>query len=205
MDYLTSGSTDFIFGPCGPYWKFMKKLCMSELLGGHILDQFLPVRREEVERFLKLLLKKAEACESVDVGGELMRLTNNIVSRMIMSRRCSDNDNEADEVRKVVKETAELSGKFNVSDYIGFCRNLDLQGFGRRLKEVRENFQTMMERIIEEHEEARKEEKRGGNNEVKDLLDILLDIAEDESLEIRLTRQDIKAFVLVNDVCRVCV
>lgn len=199
VDYLTSGSSDFIFGPCGPYWKFMKKLCMSELLGGRILDQFLPVRREEIERFLKLLLKKADACKAVDVGGELMRLTNNIVSRMIMSQRCSENDNEADEVRKVVKETAELTGKFNISDYIGFCRNMDLQRLGRRLKEVRENFQTMMEQIIEEHEEARKGEKGGRNNGVKDLLDILLDISEDESSEIRLTKQDIKAFILVYD------
>lgn len=198
VDYLTSGSTDFIFGPYGTYWKFMKKLCMSELLGSRTLDQLLPVRREEIQRFMQLMMKKADEVEYIDVGGELMRLTNNIVSRMIMSQRCSGNINEADEVRKVVKETAELTGKFNISDYIGLLRNMDLQRLGTRLKEVRENFQTMMEKIIKEHEEARKEENGGGDDKVKDLLDILLDISEDESSEIRLTRPDIKAFVLVN-------
>ncbi|KAF2307817.1 hypothetical protein GH714_032069 [Hevea brasiliensis] len=61
VDYLTYGSADFSFAPYGPYWKFMKKICVSELLGGRILDQFLPVRHEEIRRFLHLMLKKANA------------------------------------------------------------------------------------------------------------------------------------------------
>ncbi|KAH7511013.1 hypothetical protein FEM48_ZijujUnG0057600 [Ziziphus jujuba var. spinosa] len=204
VDYLTYGSADFSFAPYGPYWKFMKKLCMSELLGGRTLEQLLPVRLEEIKMFLELMLKKADANEAVDVGGELTRVTNNVISRMVMSQRCSENENEADRVRKLVKETAELTGKFNLSDYIGFCKNIDLQGFRKRLKEVRENFDTMMERIIKEHEEARKKEKKinggGDDHGVKDLLDILLDIAEDERSEIRLTRENIKAFILESDI-----
>ena len=30
VDYLTYGSADFSFAPFGPYWKFMKKLRISE-------------------------------------------------------------------------------------------------------------------------------------------------------------------------------
>ncbi|EXC30900.1 Cytochrome P450 93A1 [Morus notabilis] len=195
VDYITYGSADFSFAPYGPYWKFMKKLCMSQLLGGRTLDLLLPVRREELKRFLRVMLKKAEENAAVDVGGKLIILTNSVISRMVMNQRCSEKDGEANEVRKLVTETAELTGKFNLSDYIWFCKNLDLQGFGKRLKEVREKFDTMMERIIKEHEEARKEAKREGDL-VKDLLDILLDISEDESSEIRLTRENIKAFIL---------
>ncbi|KAH7512426.1 hypothetical protein FEM48_Zijuj12G0089600 [Ziziphus jujuba var. spinosa] len=136
--------------------------------------------------------------EAVEVGEELLKLTNNITSRMSISKSCCDNENEANLVRKLVKETAEITGKFNLSDYIELCKNIDLQGFGRKLKEIRDDFDTMMERIVKEHEEARKEGKRGGGNgSVKDLLDILLDISEDESSEIRLTRQDIMTFILV--------
>nr|GEZ06681.1 cytochrome P450 93A3-like [Tanacetum cinerariifolium] len=47
-------------------------------------------------------------------------------------------------------------------------------------------------RIIKEHEEARK----CGTREVKDLLDILLDIDQYKSLEIDLTRENIKALIL---------
>ncbi|MBA0642882.1 hypothetical protein Goklo_027215 [Gossypium klotzschianum] len=194
VDYLTYGSADFSFAPYGPYWKFMKKICMSELLSGRMLDQFLPVRREELIRFLQFMLKTANASEKVDVGGELVRLTNNIVSRMIMNDTCCNNEDEAAEVRKLVEVIAKLSGQFNLSDFIWFCKNLDLQGMNKKLKQVRDKFDSMMDRIIKEHEEARKTNK--DDNTVKDLLDVLLDISQDESSEMRLTRENIKAFIL---------
>ncbi|OMP03976.1 Cytochrome P450 [Corchorus olitorius] len=197
VDYLTYGSADFSFAPYGPYWKFMKKICMSELLSGRMLDQFLPVRREEIRQFLQFMMRKVNASEKVDVGGELVRLTNNVVSRMIMNQICSNDDDEAEEVRKLVQAIAELTGKFNLSDYIWFCKNLDLQGMKKKLKQVRDKFDTMMDRIIKEHEEARKRKEDGGDT-VKDLLDILLDISADENSEMKLTRENIKAFILLD-------
>ncbi|KAK6149195.1 hypothetical protein DH2020_016720 [Rehmannia glutinosa] len=199
-DYLTYGSQDFSFAPYGPYWKFMKKLCMSQLLGGQTLDLLQPVRRYEIKRFVEFLAKKANDGKSVDIGSELVRMTNNVISRMIMSERCSGDENEAGEIRNLVHDVAELTGKFNVSDYIWFCKNLDLQGFGKRSKEVRDRFDEMMERIIDEHEIRRRERLKQKSEEgeivVKDLLDILLDIAEDGSSEMKLTRENIKAFIL---------
>lgn len=131
----------------------------------------------------------------VNVGKELMRLTNNIISRMALSKRCSDKEDNANEVRRLVREMTELAGKFNLSDSIWFCRNLDIQGFGNRLRDVRDRYDAMMERIIKEHLDAREEEKYGSR--VKDLLDILLDFHEDPSSEIRPTRENIKAFIMV--------
>ncbi|KAK3003731.1 hypothetical protein RJ639_019458, partial [Escallonia herrerae] len=197
VDFITYGSQDFSFAPYGPYWKLMKKLCMSELLGGRTLDLLLPVRRDELKRFIDLLLEKAKAGEEVDVGGELMWVTNNVISRMLMRERCSGKENETGDVRNLVKEVAEITGKFNISDFVWFCKNLDLQGFGRRLKDIRDRFDSMMERIIEEHVQDRMKKKTGNSGEVvKDLLDILLDISEDKSLEMKLTRENIKAFIL---------
>ncbi|WCJ33955.1 Cytochrome P450 93A3 [Euphorbia peplus] len=197
LDYLTYGSSDFSFAPYGPYWKYMKKLCMTEILGGRTLDQLLPVRHEEIRRFLQLMLKKADGGESVNVGAQLIRVTNNVVSRMTMSQRCSDKEDEADEVRKMVHDVAEITGKFNLSDFIWFCKNIDVQGFKGKLKEIRDKFDAMMERIIAEHEDARKMNKeRGEADSVKDVLDILLDIAADEKSEMKLTKENIKSFIL---------
>lgn len=176
----------------------MKKVIMSELLGGRTLDLLLPVRRDEISRLMEYFKEKAKARQSVDVGGELIRVMNNVISCMLMSERCSEGEDEAGDVRKLVKDIAELTGKFNLSDYVWFCKNLDLQGFKKRLKGVRDRFDTMTERIIEEHEVARREKKKNGSDrEVKDLLDILLDIAEDKSLEMKLSKENIKAFILV--------
>ncbi|KAJ1383162.1 Cytochrome P450, partial [Sesbania bispinosa] len=201
VEALTYGFQDFLFAPYGPYWKFMKKLCMSELLGGHILDQFLSLRQQETKRFIKLVHKKGMAGEAVDFGAEFMKLSNNIVSRMTMSQTSSsENDNEAEEMRKLVADSAELIGKFNISDFIWFLKSFDLQGFNKRLREIQVRFDIMLDRVIKEHEEERRDrkEKRGGNGtyQIKDILDVLLDIHEDESSEMQLTKENIKAFIL---------
>ncbi|GLT37155.1 hypothetical protein SLA2020_114890 [Shorea laevis] len=141
VDYPTYGSADFSFAPYGIYWKFMKKLCMTELLGGRMLDQLLPVvRHEEIRKFLQFMTRKANGGETANVRKQLIKLTNNIVSMMVMGQTCSDNEDEAEQVRKLVQATAELTGKFNLSDFIWFCKNLDLQGFRKQLKQVRDKF-----------------------------------------------------------------
>ncbi|KAA0053194.1 cytochrome P450 93A2-like [Cucumis melo var. makuwa] len=177
VDYLTYGSADFSFAPYGPFWKFMKKLCMSELLGGRTLDSLRPTREDEIRRFIQLLQSKAADGKEVDVGGELMRLSNNVISRMTLGKRCAEEEEEAEGIRKLVKDIAVLSGTFNVSDYIWFCKNLDLQRLGKRLKEVRERFDELMERMIKDHEE------NCSDGKVKDLLDILLLKFGDENTE----------------------
>ncbi|KAL7583529.1 hypothetical protein Lser_V15G42502 [Lactuca serriola] len=191
--YLTYGSKDFSFAPYGSYWKFMKKIITSQLLNGTTLDMLLPIRRDEINRFMKSLSHKAKIGKAVDLEGEVVKITNNVISRMLMKERCSDKDDEAGEMRILVAEMAEIMGRFNLSNYIWFIKNLDFQGFGKRLNDIGRRFDTLIERIMKDHEETRKQKETG---EVKDLLDILLDISEDESMEIKLTRDNIKAFIM---------
>ncbi|GJZ55684.1 cytochrome P450 93A3-like protein [Tanacetum coccineum] len=74
-------------------------------------------------------------------------------------------------------------------------KNLDFTGSRKKLKDILARFDVMLEKMVDEHEEARKHTQTG---HVKDLLDILLDIKHDESMEIKLTRQNIKALIQRN-------
>lgn len=195
ISYLTYNASDLGFAPYGTYWKFMKKLCMSELLNGRMLDQLLPIRQEKISRFLEMMRKKAEAYEVVNVSDELLKLTNSIVMRMAIGKSCFNSDDEAHKVTERVRESAMLSGKFNLADYFWFCKRLDLQGMGKRLKQVRDRFDTIMESIIQEHEEARSKSTK--KDVAKDVLDALLSIYEDQSAEVKITRDNIKAFLVV--------
>ncbi|PWA99041.1 cytochrome P450 93A3 [Artemisia annua] len=189
--YITYGSNDFVFAPYGPYWKFMKKIVTSQLLNGKTLDLLSSVRHDEINRFIISLSENAKINNSVDLSGEFIKLTNNVISRMVMSKRCTDEDGE---VGQMIADITEISGSFNLSDYVWLLKTLDVQGLGRRVKDTRLRYDLVIERILEEHDEARKNKKTG--QVVKDLLDILLDIEQDESSEIKLTRENIKAFVL---------
>ncbi|KAH0450879.1 hypothetical protein IEQ34_021571 [Dendrobium chrysotoxum] len=201
VSILTYGSSNFSFAPYGSFWRFTKRLYMLELFSSRTLEQFRPIRHEELRQLLEEFHGKAREGEIVDIGAEMTRMTNNVTSRMAVSRRCSGTNAEAVEATRLVMETTELLGKFNVADYLWFCRNLDLQGFDKRLQDLHRRFDGLMERIMVEKEEERRKrrlaDKKDGENfkMVKDLLDILMDISEDEGAEVKLTRNNVKAFI----------
>ncbi|KAH9303111.1 hypothetical protein KI387_014694, partial [Taxus chinensis] len=197
IKYMAYNCADFSFATYGPYWKFMKKICMMELLSGKQLDTFLPVRAQEMVLFMESILKNSVGGKVIDVGSELISMANNVISRMAMSTRCSGTDAEAVECRKLVKEVALLTGKFNLGDFIYVCKNLDLQGYEKQMKDVHRRFDSLMEKILEQHEAEREAKARsGGDEQPKDLIDILFSISNDDQAEIKLTRDNIKAFIL---------
>ncbi|XP_076938754.1 cytochrome P450 93A2-like [Bidens hawaiensis] len=164
---------------------------ISELLNGKTLDLLSPVRHDEINQFIEYIAQKAKDGRFVELEAELMKLSRNSMLRMFMSKRTSEDDGLGD-ITKIITEAAEIVGRFNLSDHIWFCKNLDLQGFAKKSKDIHRRFDALMETLITDHEEARKQETR----EAKDLLNILLHISEDESMEINLTRENIKAFIL---------
>ncbi|GLJ23359.1 hypothetical protein SUGI_0441990 [Cryptomeria japonica] len=193
--YMAYNSADFSFAPYGPYWKYMRKICMNELLSGRQLDTFLPVRDQELGVFMETILKNSVQEKVIDVGSELISLACNVISRMTMSTRCSGTDEEAVECTKLVKEIALLTGKFNLGDFIYVCKNLDLQGYEKQMKDVHRRFDCLMEKILKQHEA----EAGGGadsDGRPKDLIDILTSISNNEEAEMKLTRENIKAFIL---------
>ncbi|CAD5331026.1 unnamed protein product [Arabidopsis thaliana] len=193
VDYLTYGSADFFSAPYGLHWKFMKRICMVELFSSRALDSFVSVRSEELKKLLIRVLKKAEAEESVNLGEQLKELTSNIITRMMFRKMQSDSDGgeKSEEVIKMVVELNELAGFFNVSETFWFLKRLDLQGLKKRLKNARDKYDVIIERIMEEHESSKK--KATGE---RNMLDVLLDIYEDKNAEMKLTRENIKAFIM---------
>ncbi|GJN13183.1 hypothetical protein PR202_ga31527 [Eleusine coracana subsp. coracana] len=195
------GSAGFAFAPYNAHWRFMKRLCVSELLGPRTVEQLRPVRRAgtvSLLRELLLFLANNKQQQPVDLTRELIRLSNASIIRMVAS---TVPGSVTDEAQELVKEVAELVGAFNVADYIPVCRGWDLQGLGKRAADVHRRFDVLLEELIRHKEEAaaaildddvcnKKKDAR------QDLLDILLEKAQDETAEAKLTRDNIKAFVI---------
>uniref|UniRef100_A0ACD6ANL6 Uncharacterized protein n=1 Tax=Avena sativa TaxID=4498 RepID=A0ACD6ANL6_AVESA len=197
------GSDGFAFAPYSPHWRFMKRLCMSELLGPRTVEQLRPIRRAGLVSLLQSVLVSSSA---VDLTGALIRMSNTSIIRMMAS---TVPGSVTEEAQALVKAVAELVGAFNVEDYIAVCRGWDLQGLGRRAADVHRRFDALLEDMIRHKEDAREARRmRGDGGEStekktstatasKDLLDILLDKMEDETTaEVKLTRTKIKAFVI---------
>nr|BAA74466.1 cytochrome P450 [Glycyrrhiza echinata] len=183
------------FAPYGDYWRFIKKLSMNELLGSRSINNFQHLRAQETHQLLRLLSNRARAFEAVNITEELLKLTNNVISIMMVG--------EAEEARDVVRDVTEIFGEFNVSDFIWLFKKMDLQGFGKRIEDLFQRFDTLVERIISKREQTRKDRRRNGKkgeqesgDGIRDFLDILLDCTEDENSEIKIQRVHIKALIM---------
>ncbi|TVT99326.1 hypothetical protein EJB05_55326, partial [Eragrostis curvula] len=199
--HLAYDSAGFAFAPYGPHWRFMKRLCMSELLGPRTVEQLRPVREAELAAVLAAARDAAARGEALDVSRQLIRLANNAIMRMVATALPGDMTEEA---RDCAKQVAEVVGAFNLEDYVGLCRGWDLQGLTRRTREVRDRFDALLEVMIKSKEQARRTRRTENSSlpadHTKDLLDILMDAAEDDKADVKLTRENIKAFVLVSEV-----
>ncbi|KAJ4758258.1 hypothetical protein LUZ62_068633 [Rhynchospora pubera] len=201
---LLYDGSDFSFARYGPYWSFIKKLCISQLFGGQTLDLLHQIRRDEIQRLVRTLFEKSKRVEEVELETELVRLASNIISRMSIGRQWAGSDDELVELKTVVAEVEELLGLFNLKDYIWILQKLgfDLQGIRRRIEDVKGRFDRMVDGVLREKEAAR-QMKRGeedcGEGMMKDsmdILDMLMDVYYDDGAEMRLTRDNIKAFIL---------
>ncbi|XP_061363513.1 beta-amyrin 24-hydroxylase [Gastrolobium bilobum] len=192
---LTYGAADYFFIPYGTYWRFLKKLCMTELLSGKTLEHFVNIRQDEIEAFLKTILEISATGKPVEMRQELIRHTNNIISRMTMGKKSTGTSDEVGQLRKLIREVGELLGSFNLGDIIEFMRPFDLQGFGKKNQDTHHKVDVLMEKVLKEHEEARS--KMGADSDrKKDLFDILLNLIEADGADNKLTRESAKAFAL---------
>ncbi|KAJ4917674.1 hypothetical protein Rs2_03224 [Raphanus sativus] len=185
---LLFGSFGFLSAPYGDYWKFMKKILVTKLLGPHSLERTRLIRGEELKTFRAILFDKAAKNDAVDVGEEMMKLTNNSICRMIMGRKCSEEDGEAEQIRSLVTKSVSLAKKFLIATTVGrLLKKVGISLFEKEIMEVSERYDELLEKIIKEHE------KSPNQKEDRDMMDVLLEVCADENAEFKISRNQIKA------------
>ncbi|CAL0302262.1 unnamed protein product [Lupinus luteus] len=191
-EYFLYKGSYFTTAPYGPYWRFMKKLCMTQLLSSSLLGCFMHIREEEIHKLLKSLMVCSSEGKVTNLSLELTSLTNNILCRMAMSTTCLDKDNDAKEIHGLVKEFLEVGAKLSMGEVFGPLGKLDLFGYGKKLVKIVGKFDQILEGILEEHEKEIEVSQR----ETRDMMDIMLQVYRDPNAEVKLTRNDMKAFFL---------
>lgn len=186
----------FITAPYGPYWRFIKKLCATKLFAGAQLDRFNHLREQELEKLMKSLMKCYDEGKPCNLGVEVADLMNNLTFRMTMSKRFSENGDEAKRMRILILEIMELAGKFGANEVFGFLKNIDLFGNGKKLREAICRYDALLEEIMKNYEDNLKNGKE--NSEDRDLMDILLETYRDTNAEVKLTRNNVKYFFMVS-------
>ena len=122
-EYLSYSSKGMAFTEYGPYWRNFRKLCTLQLLSRSKIESFAAMRRDEVGALVERLKEAAAAGEMVDVSAKVRELIEDITYKMILGR----NKDEKHDLKKIIEESTELLGAFNLADFVPYLGPLDLQ------------------------------------------------------------------------------
>ncbi|XP_075644400.1 cytochrome P450 705A22-like [Castanea sativa] len=183
------GNSGFFTAPYGDYWRFVKKLCNTELLSTGHLERSRAVREKELARFLQNVFESAKRKEVVDLGVELMKLTNNMLCTMTASTSCSEKGDEAERIRKIMKDIFTVGSKVFFGNILGPFGILGFWLFGKQAITEQLKIDEILEGMLKEHED------QIGKKDTQDFIDILLKVYRDGKAEVKMTRSNIKAFL----------
>ncbi|KAM0066470.1 putative cytochrome P450 [Helianthus debilis subsp. tardiflorus] len=170
---LLYGSKSISFAPYGEYWRRLKSLVVLKLLSQmiHVLGK---------------------SCGStVDMGSMFASLTNNIISRVSLGRKL-----DGPKYKKLLCAFVDAFNIFNIGSYIPWLSWVDrVIGTVGRAEKIAKEFDEFLETIIEEHVNKKKGDD-AKSDEGEDFVDILLDLQENNTSEITLHRDSLKALIM---------
>lgn len=205
--YTAYDYSDIVWSPCGAYWRQARKLWKAHLFSDRQLRSQEHVRSEE----LRVLLHALSSSSSAGVAGRgrravalkehLLMYSLNVISRMALGGKYVGEGGTAGspispaEFSWMVDELFLLNGVFCVGDFIPWLGWLDLQGYVGRMKRLGKMFDRFLEHVVDEHDQRRRRE--GDGFVPADMVDLLLELADDPKLEVPIERDGVKGFALV--------
>ncbi|XP_073009296.1 trimethyltridecatetraene synthase-like [Typha latifolia] len=192
--YTTYNFSDITWSPYGPYWRQARKMCLMELFSAKRLESYEYIRKEEVRALLTSLFESSG--RKVMLKDYLSTVSLNVITRMVLGKKYLDESEGSivspEEFKWMLDELFLLNGVLNIGDSIPWLDFLDLQGYIRRMKKLSIKFDRFLEHVLDEHNERRY--KEGEDFVAKDMVDVLLQLADDPNLEIKLKREGVKGF-----------
>lgn len=198
--YTTYGCSDIVWAPYGPHWRQARKIFLVELFNPKRLESFEYIRVEESKALLQSLYLSSN--KPVTLRAHLGRLSLNVISRMALGKKYAEESEstimEPHEFKEMIEELFLLNGVLNIGDYIPWLEFLDLQGYVKRMKCLMKKLDRFYEHVLNEHEDRRRLVKDGDEFVAKDMVDLLLELAKDPNLEVKLGRDQVKALIQVS-------
>ncbi|KAF3786344.1 Cytochrome P450 82C4 [Nymphaea thermarum] len=172
------------FAPYGPYWREVRKMTTIELLSSRRLELLKHIRVEEVGFLVEALYRSCGSNYPVDMNQRFSNLNMNIILTMVAGKRYfnldgEENDDEAEEFRKVISEFFHLLGVLTVSDAIPCLQWLDVGGHLKAMKRVKKKMDGFALAWLAEHRRERESSRRDTE---RDFMDVLIKKVEEGHL-----------------------
>ncbi|XBI04500.1 hypothetical protein VPH35_132788 [Triticum aestivum] len=190
MDIASSGGKDIVFAPYGGHWRQMRKICVVQLLSSTQVSRMEGVRAEEVGSLLRDITAAASTGATINVSEKVMALTNDIVTRAVFGGKFARQCEFLREMDKAFK----LVGGFCLADLFPSSRLVRWLSNGERdMKRCHGLIHHIIAEVVENRKAARASGVGRSIPGDEDMLDVLLTLQEDDSLEFPLTTETMGA------------
>nr|WJK44486.1 geraniol-10-hydroxylase 1 [Camptotheca acuminata] len=161
--------------PVSERWRSLRSICNSHIFSSQRIDANQHLRRQKVQELVAHIRESCNTGVAVNIGQAAFRTSLNLLSNTIFSMDLANPSSDmAQELKEVVCRIMEEAGKPNLVDYFPVLKKIDPQGLRRGLTI---HFGMVIE-LFDDLINQRLELKNTANN---DVLDALLNIAEDQN------------------------
>ncbi|CAN0856238.1 Premnaspirodiene oxygenase [Linum grandiflorum] len=163
------------FSPYGEYRRQMRKICIVELLSAKRVASFCSIREDEESKMVEQLAKSVEP-EGVNMRKLFVTTASNVTSKAAFGMVREVNEAFMEVIEKIVDAHA----GFRLSDIYPSVKLLPvINGFRSKLVSLHRAVDAMLEDIINQHRDARKQTSTSTSQEkTEDIVDILLNLQE---------------------------
>lgn len=153
---------DFIMAPYGPHWRYMRRICVNELLTPKRLENTAKERGEEVAATVRKVFE-TEGLQDLRslLAGTAMR----VMCRMILGRRefTARGGEKKRDFHPLIEELTRLMGAFVLRDFVPWLGWLDVKGYERDMRKLRIALDEVLNEIVQEHRDLASGKLPGGN------------------------------------------
>lgn len=193
---LSYGCLDMVFSPYGNYWRHVRKICVQELLGATRVQSFRFIREEEVAQLMDRIDRAAASSSGpINMSEMLLALTNGIICKAAFGSKYGKKSGDGESrFQGILGESQAIIVGFGIPDFFPSLEWINrVTGFKQKLEKVFRSLDAFFEEVIEEHLDPTRPKP-----DHEDYIDVMLRVQKDTTQEITLTRQHIKAVIMVS-------
>ncbi|KAF9593909.1 hypothetical protein IFM89_026037 [Coptis chinensis] len=161
------------FAQYGPYWRTMRRLCITELGIVKRVNETIPLRKENIDKMLQWIDEEAQARGVVHVAQFVFLMNFNLLGNILLFRDLFDpQSKEASEFNKRMDEISKWAGQPNLADFFPSLKWLDPQRIQSKVSQEMKGALQIVSGFVKERIEDR---RSGKQTQRTDFLDVLLD------------------------------
>ena len=194
--YTGYNYSDVLWVPYGPHWRQGHKIYLTVVFCSKRLESNEYIRVEERRAFISRLYQLSG--KPVMLKDQLSRLTLSIINRIVLGEEYFSESSivTLKEFQEMLDELLFLNGVLNIGDWIPWIAFLDLQGYVKRMKAVSHTFDRFYGYVLEKHRARLEADDFVASDMV--LVDMLLKLADDPEIEVKLSSDMIQGIVQVS-------